>query len=223
MKSISLKYFLRNQLESPCPKFNENLSDTLITWSKITDKGFFVKTDVERDLMLCRYLEQFSIEKSQMLSLINIPFDERNDELLNMWKRFVKRYVNNTLDLKKEIENIFLTNDLESLELDHKKFDLIFSFMKAIHFENEEEYQLVKDKKLDISMKIIELLKKQKTNFKRCSKCRKNYLGIIHMVFVKIVTPLQVEILIFMMIFLMIKIGFKILKNRQTFLKLVCF
>ena len=23
MKSISLKYFLRNQLESPCPKFNE--------------------------------------------------------------------------------------------------------------------------------------------------------------------------------------------------------
>lgn len=108
-----------------------------------------------------------------MLSLINIPFDERNDELLNMWKRFVKRYVNNTLDLKKEIENIFLTNDLESLELDHKKFDLIFSFMKAIHFENEEEYQLVKDKKLDISMKIIELLKKQKTNFKRCSKCGK--------------------------------------------------
>lgn len=152
---------------------DENLSDTLITWSKITDKGFFVKTDVERDLMLCRYLEQFPIEKSQMLSLINIPFDERNDELLNMWKRFVKRYVNNTLDLKKEIENIFLTNDLESLELDHKKFDLIFSFMKAIHFENEEEYQLVKDKKLDISMKIIELLKKQKTNFKRCSKCGK--------------------------------------------------
>lgn len=152
---------------------DENLSDTLITWSKITDKGFFVKTDVERDLMLCRYLEQFSIEKSQMLSLINIPFDERNDELLNMWKRFVKRYVNNTLDLKKEIANIFLTNDLESLELDHKKFDLIFSFMKAIHFENEEVYQLVKDKKFDISMKIIELLKKQKTNFKRCSKCGK--------------------------------------------------
>ena len=44
------------------------LSDTLITWSKMTDKGFFVKTDVERDLMLCRYLEQFPIEKSRKMN-----------------------------------------------------------------------------------------------------------------------------------------------------------
>ena len=152
---------------------DEKLSDTLITWSKITDKGIFVKTDVARDLMLCRYLEQFPLEKTQMLSLINMPFDERNDELLNMWRRFVKRFSNNTLVLKDEIKLMPLTDNLESLELAHKKFDLVFSFMKAIQSTDEEVFNIVKDSKLKISLKIIDLLKKEKTNFKKCSRCGK--------------------------------------------------
>ena len=152
---------------------DEKLSDTLITWSKITDKGLFVKTDIARDLMLCRYLEQFSLEKSMILSLINMPFDERNEVILNMWKRLVKKYVNNTLDLKEEIKLMPLTDDLEILELAHKQFDLVFSFMKAIQSTEIDVFQIVKDCKLKISMKIIEILKKEKTNFKRCSKCGK--------------------------------------------------
>lgn len=152
---------------------DENLSDTLITWSKITDSGIFVKTDIERDLMLCRYLEQFNIEKTQMLSLINMPFDERNETILYMWQRFVKKYVENKLDLKKEIKLMPLTDNLEELELAHKKFDLVFSFMKAINYTDEDVYEIVKDCKLKISLKIIEILKKQKTSFKRCSKCGK--------------------------------------------------
>lgn len=152
---------------------DEKLSDTLITWSKITDTGLFVKTDIERDLMLCRYLEQYPLEKSQILSLINMPFDERNDEILNLWKRLVKKYVKNTLNLKEEIKLMPLTDNLEALELAHKKFDLVFSFMKALQIQNEEIFEIVKNSKLKISMKIIELLKKEKTNFKRCSRCGK--------------------------------------------------
>ena len=45
--------------------------------------------------------------------------------------------------------------------------------MKALQIQNEEIFEIVKNSKLKISMKIIELLKKEKTNFKRCSRCGK--------------------------------------------------
>lgn len=43
MKSISLKYFLRNQLESPCPKFNEKTYEEFKKWieNKIKNTTLF--------------------------------------------------------------------------------------------------------------------------------------------------------------------------------------
>lgn len=152
---------------------DEKLSDTLITWSKIPDKGIFVKTDIERDLKLCRYLEQFDFDKKQMLAFINIPFDEKNENLLYMWQRLVKKFAKGKLNLKEEIRLVPTTSDLAALELAHKQFDLVFSFMKAIGSTDEEVFEKVKKLKFDISMKIIEILKKTKTNFKRCSRCGK--------------------------------------------------
>lgn len=152
---------------------DDQLSDILITWSKIPDKDIFIKTDIDRDLMLCRYLEQFKFDKQQMLSFINMPFDECNDDILHLWQRLVKKYATNKLNLMNEIQLMPLTDHLETLELAHKKFDLIFSFMKAINSNEEEVFEKVKDCKLKISMKIIEILKKQKNTFKRCSRCGK--------------------------------------------------
>ena len=152
---------------------DEKLSDTLITWSKIPDKGIFVKTDIERDLKLCRYLEQFNFDKKQMLAFINMPFDEKNENLLYMWQRMVKKFAKGTLNLKEEIRLVPTTSDLATLELAHKQFDLVFSFMKAIGSTDEEVFEKVKRSKLDIAMKIIDILKKTKTNFKRCSRCGK--------------------------------------------------
>ena len=53
MKSISLKYFLKNQLESPCPKFNEFLElprteDLEYNYEHITSP-FFDKFEKEID------------------------------------------------------------------------------------------------------------------------------------------------------------------------------
>lgn len=152
---------------------DEKLSETLITWSKIPDKGIFVKTDIERDLKLCRYLEQFNFDKKQMLAFINMPFDEKNENLLYMWQRMVKKFAKGTLNLKEEIRLVPTTSDLATLELAHKQFDLVFSFMKAIGSTDEEVFEKVKRSKLDIAMKIIDILKKTKTNFKRCSRCGK--------------------------------------------------
>ena len=152
---------------------DEKLSDTLITWSKIPDKGIFVKTDIERDLKLCRYLEQFNYDKIQMLAFINMPFDERNQDILYMWQRLVKTFAKGTLNLQQEMRRIPNTEELMALEQLHKEYDLIFSFMKAANLNNEEIFEKVKERKFEISMKIIEILKKKKTNFKKCSRCGK--------------------------------------------------
>lgn len=45
--------------------------------------------------------------------------------------------------------------------------------MKAINSIEEDVFALIKENKLKISMKIIEILKKNKNSFKRCSCCGK--------------------------------------------------
>lgn len=150
---------------------NETLSDTFILWSKIPDKGFFIKTDIQRSLLLCRHLERLNFSKEQMLKFISIPFDERNDTLLYLWLELVSTYNNNNLNIERQLGLIGKDNDLFALELDYKKLDLIFSFLKSIDEPRAELFVKVTELKESISLKLINELKKEKNTFKSCNIC----------------------------------------------------
>ena len=152
---------------------NETLSDTFIIWSKIPDPELFVKTDIQRSLLLCRYVERFDFDKVQMLKFINIPFDDRNDELLRIWQQLIASYSKDKIVVDSVLQFVGTSNDLSSLELDYKKLDLLFSFLKSIDTQNEEYFKRVTELKEEISMKLIKELKKKKNIFKHCNVCGK--------------------------------------------------
>ena len=180
-KTLEKKYtdipFARFEFPETLINLDEKLSDILIIWSKITDNYLFVKTDLQRSLLLCRYLEQFDLTKEQMLKFINIPFDERNRDLLWMWERLIKDYVKHINLSDVYIYNYFQQishlTDLTYLETAYKKMDLLFSFLKSINSDNEELYKRINQEKEAISTKIIQEMKKRKTSFKSCRRCSK--------------------------------------------------
>ena len=68
MKSISLKYFLRNQLESPCPKFNE------VRYISPSELKEFIYNDEEFDEMDKIKLSTDSITKEEFFEKLGIKY-----------------------------------------------------------------------------------------------------------------------------------------------------
>ena len=104
---------------------------------------------------------------------INIPFDDRNDELLRIWQQLIASYSKDKIVVDSVLQFVGTSNDLSSLELDYKKLDLLFSFLKSIDTQNEEYFKRVTELKEDIAMKLIKELKKKKNIFKHCNVCGK--------------------------------------------------
>jgi ATP-dependent RNA helicase SUPV3L1/SUV3 len=152
---------------------DETLTDTFIIWSKIQDQGIFVKTDMQRSILLCRYLERFNFDKVQMLKFINIPFDEKNNTLLYLWQSLIQQFSQGKIDIESKVKYIGKSQDLFDLELDYKKLDLIFSFLKSIDAQEADYFKLVTELKEAISLKLIKELKKRKNTFKSCKICGK--------------------------------------------------
>ena len=150
---------------------DEKLSDTLVIWSHIPDKGVFEKSDTTRALLLCRYLEDFDFTKEQMLKFINIPFDDRNASLMAIWRELIKQYSNDIICVEKYLKNVDYSYGLEALESSYKELDLLFSFLKSIDSDDEELFNTVNQKKEEISSKLIIELKKRKNVFKSCKRC----------------------------------------------------
>ncbi|MDO4615283.1 MAG: helicase-related protein [Lachnospiraceae bacterium] len=158
-------------IEVPLP-----LSQILEKWQKLEDTEFLHKADTKAQLKLCRLLEgqRFShvtIAKKQMLALINIPFDEEDPQLVELWQQLVLAfYADEALD--RYLPYISKKAELDRLEGIYRTLDLIFSFARTVHYEDEALMQRIRSDKEKTAREIMRQLKKK--NFSRtCRVCGK--------------------------------------------------
>ena len=62
------------------------LSGVMKRWNELETESLFLKTDIDQQIDLCLWLENHSDDKETIYRLINIPFNEKNDDILFLWK-----------------------------------------------------------------------------------------------------------------------------------------
>lgn len=146
----------------------------LISWhEKAILPSPFVKKDISRELAQYKFIRDYEFPNDTVHKLCNIPFDETNEELENLWKMLVHTMYMNypILDLYPNCGSI-QNKSLEDLETLYKAVDLFYSFSKTMGYDIESK-QIQEDRDR-ISLQIMELLKEKKTRFmKKCCKCGK--------------------------------------------------
>lgn len=153
------------------------LDEILKVWKNMDlDSDLYLKMDIERYLTLYNKLDFLTPEEKKdkftILKLLLIPFDEKNEELLELWKHYIASYFHDG-----EIyfgESVSNENDLTELETYYKKLDLFYSFCRNLNLF-KHELNWIEEERQQISNKINTLLIEDivRLGEKKCRICGK--------------------------------------------------
>jgi len=157
-------------------ELNIDIIDSLKTWSTMSSKGFFEKTDVTRIVYLLNRIKKMklNISKNDAIKMATIPFEENNKEICSLWEEYCIMYSMGVVNLKKPVfkKNISSKKELDNLENYYKFLDLNYSFGKNFNMSINNTY--IHSEKERAANAINELLL---TNIldheRRCSICGK--------------------------------------------------
>ena len=112
-------------------KVDFDLLEVLGEWNKLPTVEPYRKMDITRYITVIGKLREqgFALTKEQELRAANIPFDETEDALRELFYRFMRQW-----QAGEEIERPALASEqptLPELELYYRKLDLYFSFSRA--------------------------------------------------------------------------------------------
>ena len=149
-----------------------DLLEVLEVWSSMPTPAPYVKLDVSRYITLISRMRQagFSLTKEQELRAANIPFDETDGDLSELFFRFLRRWREGESIERPTLPEKQSAYTLPELELYCRKLDLYFSFSKAfgIPIDRDELY----DEREKIANEINQiLLHNLKNNIRFCAKC----------------------------------------------------
>ena len=149
------------------------LSEILEQWKSLAEKPGFAKANLSEMIKLCAAAEEKVDSKQLLYRLITLPFDVDNTDLLWMWNQMVDkesngehlRFSENMVEIPAGISE----ENLDVLEQSHKVCDLFYAY--ADRFGVKEDIDVIQRKKEDISMRIIQILKRQKMRRRKCREC----------------------------------------------------
>ena len=149
-----------------------DLLEVLEVWSSMPTPAPYVKLDVSRYITLISRMRQagFSLTKEQELRAANIPFDETDGDLSELFFKFLRRWREGEDIERPTLPEKQSAYTLPELELYCRKLDLYFSFSKAfaIPIDRDELY----DEREKIADEINQiLLHNLKNNIRFCGKC----------------------------------------------------
>ena len=161
------------------------LSDVMARWDEVETENMFLKADIEQQLALCEWLEGYTDDKDMVYHLINIPFNERNEDMLYLWQLLAIRVTKeHMIDLTQEIASLDkekqyvlsiqdVNQRIQKLEGLYQKYDLIHNFIRlfGIPDTREEQKELLRKKKKEVSDALTKVLKTKKLKRKQCSDC----------------------------------------------------
>ena len=150
-----------------------DLLEVLTEWNKMPTVEPYVKLDISRYIAIISKMRElgFLLPKEQELRAANIPFDENEEELRELFFQFLRRY-----QLGEKIEQPGLPEEgrqtLPELELYYRKLDLFFSFAKA--FDLSVDQDKLYDTREQVADEINEiLLHRLRSNIRFCERCKK--------------------------------------------------
>ena len=148
-----------------------DLLEVLTEWSKMPTAAPYVKLDVSRYITLIGKVRQagFTLTREQELRCANIPFDETEEELLQLFFAFLRDFKENQPLRCPELPEGH-TATLPQLERYCRMLDLYFSFSKAFGCPIDRE--ALYEKREDAAESINQiLLYNLKNNIRFCARC----------------------------------------------------
>ena len=150
-----------------------DLLEVLTEWAGMPTAEPYVKLDISRYIAVISKLREkgFLLTKEQELRAANIPFDETDELLRDLFFDFLRRW-----QAGEEIEQPALGEEgartLPELEEHYRKLDLYFSFAKAFDCPVDEEK--LYDSRERVAEEINEiLLHRLRGNIRFCARCGK--------------------------------------------------
>ena len=148
-----------------------DLLEVLTEWNRLPTVDPYMKLDISRYIFIISKMREmgFFLTKEQELRAANIPFDEDEEPLRDLFFQFLRRHQRGENIEQPGYPEI---RTLPELELYYRKLDLYFSFAKA--FDCPVDHDKLYDAREAVADEINEiLLHKLKNNIKFCSKCGK--------------------------------------------------
>ena len=152
---------------------NVNLSVILKKWNELPVKEGYLKSDISKEIRLCRLLEDLTEDKHLIYNLITIPFSDREDYYEDIWFSLAKKVIHNEVpDVTKNRINYNNKSNLIELETAYKVADLYYYFYNKF-WNNKESIDYLMNIKSEISKLSIAKLNKNSAEAKRCNRCGK--------------------------------------------------
>ena len=137
-----------------------DIIDALKTWSSMSLKGFYEKTDITRIIYLLNRLKKLDIDVSNedIIKMATIPFEENNKTVFALWEEYCMMYSAGAVNLMKPTlkKNASAKKELDELESYYKSLDLNYSFGK--NFNMMINNRFICSEKENTANKINELL-----------------------------------------------------------------
>ena len=137
-----------------------DIIDELKTWSSMSLKGFYEKTDITRIIYLLNRLKKLDIDVSNedIIKMATIPFEENNKTVFALWEEYCMMYSAGAVNLMKPTlkKNASAKKELDELESYYKSLDLNYSFGK--NFNMMINNRFICSEKENTANKINELL-----------------------------------------------------------------
>ncbi len=149
-----------------------DLLEVLEVWNRMPTVEPYHKLDITRYITIISQMRErgFHLPKEQELAAANIPFDETDDELIMLFYRFLRAYVNGTEPEQPVLQEKKTAYTLPELELYYRKLDLYFSFCKAFSCTvDSDALRDEREKTADLINMI--LLHNLKNNIRFCDRC----------------------------------------------------
>ncbi len=149
-----------------------DLLEVLEVWNRMPTADPYVKLDISRYITIISRLREagFALTREQELRAANIPFDETDPALNELFFRFVRTWAAGQELPRPALPERSAAFTLPELEEHYRKLDLFFSFAKAFQcpIDRDELY----DERARTADEINQiLLYNLKNNIRFCAKC----------------------------------------------------
>ena len=148
-----------------------DLLEVLTEWSRMPTPDPYIKLDISRYISLISKIRElgFSLPKEQELRAANIPFDETEEPLRELFFQYLRLYQQGEPIPQPGLQEGGSAT-LPELELLHRKLDLYFSFTRAFDLPVDEDRLYDAQEHLAEDINEI-LLHRLRSNIRFCDKC----------------------------------------------------
>ena len=150
--------------------------DLIRKWEQVVPAEGWQKESLEQILRLAEMTESLQAPKRLAYDFLTVPFEDDNDELLNIWYDIFKKEVEKeAYSIYDMVEAIALKSPsdadaIDALEHQHRMLDLYFSLARKFQPE-ETTLAFIMEKKRDCSERIMKVLEREGFKEKRCRSC----------------------------------------------------